>query len=95
MDNAFTYLYDLIKNKDNDYLETHNSMAVNIDYKIGNGYLNILSAYGYGEFKVKGSTTVTLSDVMVLRYNDNTFISDMEPEKFAKIINMDKLMAKI
>lgn len=95
MNNAFTYLYELIRDDSNDYIEPHNNMAVNIDYKIGNGYLNILSAYGYGEFKVKGSTTITLSDVMVLRYNDNTFISDMEPEKFAKMINMDKLISKI
>ncbi len=95
MNNAFTYLYELIRDDINDYLETHNKMAVNIDYKIGNGYLNILSAFGYGEFNIKGCTTVTLSDVMVLRYNDNTFISDVEPEKFAKIIGMNKLMAKI
>ena len=95
MYDGFEHLSNLIADEGNDYIETHNSICVNIDYKIGNGYLNILSAYGYGELKVKGSTTVMLSDVMVLRYNDNTFISNMEPEKFAKIINMDKLMAKI
>lgn len=95
MYDGFEYLSNLIADEGNDYIETHNSMGVNIDYKIGNGYLNILTAFGYGEFKVKGATTITLSDVMVLRYNDNTFISNMEPDKFAKMINMNKLISKI
>ena len=92
---GFIYLYNLIADESNDYTETHNSICVNIDYKIGDGYLNILTAFGYGNSNNKGATTISLSDIMVLSYNDNTFISDMEPEKFAKMINMDKLMAKI